>query len=73
MLIVVMFHYLTELFVLMKKFDFRNLLKGKWALLPAIWMLAWPTMLEQLLQTAVQYIDAAWWGTWAPRPPRRSA
>ena len=30
-----------------------------WALLPAIWTLAWPTMLEQLLQTSVQYIDTA--------------
>ena len=43
----------------MKKKSFQNILKGKWALLPAIWVLAWPTMLEQLLQTAVQYIDAA--------------
>ncbi|MBR5232295.1 MAG: MATE family efflux transporter [Clostridia bacterium] len=33
--------------------------KGKGALLPVIWALSWPTMLEQLLQTAVQYIDAA--------------
>ncbi len=33
--------------------------QGKWAMLPTIWALAWPTMLEQLLQTAVQYIDAA--------------
>ena len=24
-----------------------------------IWALAWPTMLEQLMQTAVQYIDTA--------------
>jgi putative MATE family efflux protein len=30
-----------------------------WSLLPAIIILAWPTMLEQLLQTAVQYIDTA--------------
>lgn len=28
-----------------------------------IWMLAWPTMLEQLMQTAVQYIDTAMVGT----------
>lgn len=33
--------------------------KLNWALLPAIWALAWPTMLEQLLQTSVQYIDTA--------------
>ena len=33
--------------------------KWNWALLPAIWSLAWPTMLEQLLQTSVQYIDTA--------------
>ena len=30
-----------------------------WALLPGIWALAWPTMLEELLDTAVQYIDTA--------------
>lgn len=30
-----------------------------WALLPVILTLAWPTMLEQLLQTSVQYIDTA--------------
>ncbi len=30
-----------------------------WSLLPTILILAWPTMLEQLLQTAVQYIDTA--------------
>ena len=29
------------------------------ALLPAVLSLAWPTMLEQLMQTAVQYIDTA--------------
>ena len=33
--------------------------KWNWALLPVIWSLAWPTMLEQLLQTSVQYIDTA--------------
>jgi len=32
---------------------------GKWAMLPAIMSLAWPTMLEQALNTAVQYVDAA--------------
>ena len=31
----------------------------KWALLPIIWALAWPTMLEQALGTAVQYVDQA--------------
>ena len=30
-----------------------------WSLLPAVLALAWPTMLEQLLHTAVQYIDTA--------------
>ena len=34
-----------------------------WGLLPVILGLAWPTMLEQLLQTAVQYIDTAMVGT----------
>lgn len=30
-----------------------------WFLVPTIWSLAWPTMLEQLMQTLVQYIDTA--------------
>ena len=34
-----------------------------WGLLPVILGLAWPTMLEQLLQTAVQYIDTAMVGS----------
>lgn len=33
------------------------------SLLPAILSLAWPTMLEQLMQTAVQYIDVAMVGS----------
>jgi len=37
--------------------------KIPWGLLPVILGLAWPTMLEQLLQTAVQYIDTAMVGT----------
>ncbi len=31
--------------------------KLSWELLPVIFALAWPTMLEQLMQTAVQYAD----------------
>lgn len=34
-----------------------------WEMVPAIFALAWPTMLEQLLQTAVQYIDTAMVGS----------
>ena len=34
-----------------------------WEILPTIFALAWPTMLEELLQTAVQYIDTAMVGT----------
>ena len=34
-----------------------------WHMLPVIFALAWPTMLEQLMQTAVQYIDVAMVGT----------
>ena len=30
-----------------------------WQMLPTIFALAWPTMLEQLTQTAVQYVDTA--------------
>lgn len=33
------------------------------SMLPAIWALAWPTMLEQLMQTLVQYIDTAMVGS----------
>ncbi len=35
----------------------------RWQMLPVIFSLAWPTMLEQLLQTAVQYIDTAMVGS----------
>jgi len=34
-----------------------------WEMVPTIFALAWPTMLEQLLQTAVQYIDTAMVGS----------
>ncbi len=34
-----------------------------WEMLPTILALAWPTMLEQLMQTAVQYIDTAMVGS----------
>ena len=37
--------------------------KWSWGLLPVIFALAWPTMLEQLMQTAVQYIDTAMVGS----------
>ena len=43
----------------MKKRSF----KLPWAMLPVIFSLAWPTMLEQLMQTAVQYIDTAMVGS----------
>lgn len=33
--------------------------KSKYAMLPVIFALAWPTMLEEFMQTAVQYIDTA--------------
>ena len=42
-----------------------------WAMVVTILTLAWPTMLEQLMQTAVQYIDTAMvgsLGTWPPPP-----
>lgn len=43
----------------------RNLRKPKWnmEIMGVILALAWPTMLEQLMQTAVQYIDTAMVGT----------
>ena len=34
-----------------------------WHMVPSIISLAWPTMLEQLMQTAVQYIDTAMVGS----------
>lgn len=34
-----------------------------WHMLPVIFSLAWPTMLEQLMQTAVQYVDTAMVGS----------
>lgn len=34
-----------------------------WGMMPGIFALAWPTMLEELMQTAVQYIDTAMVGT----------
>ena len=37
--------------------------RSHWHMLPVIFSLAWPTMLEQLMQTAVQYIDTAMVGS----------
>ena len=37
--------------------------KLPWHMLPVILTLAWPTMLEQLMQTAVQYVDTAMVGS----------
>lgn len=37
--------------------------KLPWFLVPSIWSLAWPTMLEELMQTLVQYIDTAMVGS----------
>ena len=37
--------------------------KSSWQMLATIAALAWPTMLEQLMQTAVQYIDVAMVGS----------
>lgn len=34
-----------------------------WEMVPTIFSLAWPTMLEELMQTAVQYIDTAMVGS----------
>ena len=37
--------------------------KLPWEMVPGIFALAWPTMMEQLMQTAVQYIDTAMVGS----------
>ena len=37
--------------------------KLPWEMIPGIFALAWPTMMEQLMQTAVQYIDTAMVGS----------
>ena len=34
-------------------------IKFEWGMIAAIFTLAWPTMLQELMQTAVQYIDTA--------------
>lgn len=34
-----------------------------WEMIPTIFALAWPTMLEQLMETAVQYVDTAMVGS----------
>ena len=44
----------------MKKGFFRNI---QWGLLPTVVALALPTMLEQLMHTAVQYVDTAMVGS----------
>ena len=44
----------------MKSFSKRNM---PWEMVPTIVALAWPTMMEELMQTAVQYIDTAMVGT----------
>ena len=36
---------------------------SRWSMIGTIFALAWPTMLEQLMQTAVQYIDTAMVGS----------
>lgn len=41
----------------------RRLFNMPWQMVPTIFALAWPTMLEQLMQTAVQYIDTAMVGS----------
>ena len=40
-----------------------------WNMVPVILTLAWPTMLEQLMQTAVQYIDTAMVGSLGTQAP----
>ena len=40
-----------------------NIRKFDFAMLSTIFTLAWPTMLEELMQTAVQYIDTAMVGS----------
>ena len=51
---------------MLRKGDFMNKQKTKnnyLSMIPVIFTLAWPTMFEQLMQTAVQYIDTAMVGT----------
>ena len=44
--------------------------KEKYATLTAIVTLAWPTIVEQIMQTAVQYIDTGMVASLGTRPPR---
>ncbi|MBQ2756095.1 MAG: MATE family efflux transporter, partial [Oscillospiraceae bacterium] len=46
-----------------EKTEKKSFLNMPWELLHTIMLLAWPTMLEQLMQTAVQYIDMAMVGS----------
>ena len=41
----------------------RRFLNMPWELVPTIFALAWPTMLEEMMMTAVQYIDTAMVGS----------
>lgn len=41
----------------------RRFLNMPWEMVPTIFALAWPTMLEELMMTAVQYIDTAMVGS----------
>ena len=51
------------IFVKVLDMTLQNNRRLPWEMLPTIFTLAWPTMLEQLLQTAVQYIDTAMVGS----------
>ncbi len=46
-----------------REWHFHMIKKANFTMLAAILALAWPTMLEQLMQTAVQYIDTAMVGS----------
>jgi len=43
--------------------NLKQKLLGRYTMLPSLFALAWPTMLEQLMGTAVQYVDTAMVGS----------
>jgi len=43
--------------------DIKEKFKMPWHMIPTIFALAWPTMLEQIMSTAVQYVDTAMVGS----------
>ena len=55
----------------MRKMQLKERRQNAWKTIVIIMSLAWPTIVEQVMATAVQYIDTAMVARWAPMPPLR--